>query len=269
MKNSDKRFRVSSNKRNTSVLALLGSFIATLIIENSVTDIDEKIVSCILIAVAVGVAAALLCIVFVKEYYMQVLDDGFELEKGKKITKYDFSAFAGSHVTRHYMNGIYTGTSREISIKEASGKTVKINANNLSKGRFVELVTYLGQARFTASHDIEASAEYFKNGIDFFKGQKNVELYYLFSDDKEYLTKELIPYVGLHEKEYIIVQNGADKGYFDLLLMSRCNFVITSKGTLGKYGALLDLNRNKTVVVCKDDKQIFMLDVKLIEKIAL
>ena len=149
------------------MLALLGGFIATLIIENSVTDIDEKIVSCILIAVAVGVAAALLCIVFVKEYYMQVLDDGFELEKGKKITKYDFSAFAGSHVTRHYMNGIYTGTSREISIKEASGKTVKINANNLSKGRFAELVTYLGQARFTASHDIEASAEYFKNGIEF------------------------------------------------------------------------------------------------------
>lgn len=121
----------------------------------------------------------------------------------------------------------------------------------------------------TNAYGVPATLEYFKNGIDFFKGQKNVELYYLFSDDKEYLTKELIPYVGLHEKEYIIVQNGADKGYFDLLLMSRCNFVITSKGTLGKYGALLDLNRNKTVVVCKDDKQTFMLDVKLIEKIAL
>lgn len=121
----------------------------------------------------------------------------------------------------------------------------------------------------TNAYGVPATLEYFKNGIDFFKGKKNVELIYLFSDDKEYLTKELIPYVGLHEKEYVIVQNGADKGYFDLILMSRCNYIITSKGTLGKYGALLDLNRNKTVVVCKDDKQTFMLNVKLIEKIAL
>ena len=167
MKNSDKKFRVSKNKLMTSVLALFGGFIATGIIENAVTDFDENLVPCMIIAVGVGVLAAALCIAFVKEYYMQICDDGFELVKGKKVTKYGFAAFAGSHVTRHYMNGIYTGTSREIKIQDASGKTLTINANNLSKGRFAELVTYLGQARFTKSHDVEASAEYFKNGIEF------------------------------------------------------------------------------------------------------
>ncbi len=167
MKNTDKKFRVSKNKLMTSVLALFGGFIATGLIENAITDFDKHLVPCMIIAIGVGVLGAALCIAFVKEYYMQIREDGFELVKGKKVTKYDFSAFAGSNVTRHYMNGIYTGTSREIKIQEASGKTLKINANNLSKGSYAELVTYLGQARFTKSHDVEASAEYFKNGIEF------------------------------------------------------------------------------------------------------
>ena len=121
----------------------------------------------------------------------------------------------------------------------------------------------------TNAYGVPATLEYFKNGIDFLKKKMDVKFFYLFSDDKEYLRKELIPYVGLHEMEYRIIQNGADKGYFDMILMSRCNHVITSKGTLGKYGALLNLKEKKTVVVCKDDKQTFMLNVKLIEKIAL
>ena len=167
MNNGEKKFRVSKNKRNSSALAFGSLFLVTLFIENGIVNLDDNIGLYVMIAVIVGVISAVLCIVFVKEYYMQIHDDGFELVKGRKITKYDFSDFAGSHVTRHYMNGIYTGTSREISIKEASGKTLTINANNLSKDRFAELVTYLGQARFTSSQNAEASAEYFKNGVEF------------------------------------------------------------------------------------------------------
>ncbi len=162
-----KRFRVSSNKRKSAIWAFLGIFVATMLIENAFFDVEANIGLGLTIAIAVAAIVALLCIIFVKEYYMQILDDGFELIKGKNSTKYNFSCFAGSHVTRHYMNGIYTGTSREISINDASGKTKTINANNLSKGSFAELVTYLGQARFTKTHDIQATAEYFKNGIEF------------------------------------------------------------------------------------------------------
>lgn len=167
MKNIDKKFRVSKNKRNTSLLALGGCFILGLFIGNAIWNVEVNPVPCVILAAAIALIASLLCIIFVKEYYMYIHEDGFELVKGKKITKYPFSAFAGSNVTRHYMNGIYTGTSREIKIKEASGKTTNINANNLSKGNFAELVTYLGQTRFTEAHDIEATAEYFKDGIDF------------------------------------------------------------------------------------------------------
>ena len=167
IKNSDKTFRVSKNKRNTSALLFMCCFLVTMFIENSLFDLNVNTVRYVVTALVISAVAAILCILLVKEYYMHILDDGFELVKGKKVKKYDFDAFAGSHVTRHYMNGIYTGTSREISIKEASGKTTKINANNLSKSSFAELVTYLGQARFTKANDVEASSDFFKKGIEF------------------------------------------------------------------------------------------------------
>ena len=164
---NDKRFRVSSNKRTTAALTLLGGFIGALFIENLVTDLDENLILCLTIAIVAGIVLAILCGIVVKEYYLQIYEDGFELVKGNNITKYPFSAFEGSNVTRNYMNGIYTGTTREIKIKDISGKTLKINANNLSKGAFAELVTYLNQTRYTESHDMEEAAGYFKEGYDF------------------------------------------------------------------------------------------------------
>ncbi|MCR4851114.1 MAG: hypothetical protein K5870_07625 [Lachnospiraceae bacterium] len=68
----------------------------TLLISGCVTDIDENAVYCLLAAVSAGLVAALLFFIFMKEYYMQIHDDGFDLIKGGKTTHYDFSAFAGS-----------------------------------------------------------------------------------------------------------------------------------------------------------------------------
>ena len=77
VKNSDKKFRVSSNKRNSSVLALFTGFIVTMIIINALVDVNDNILFYVLICAAVGVALAVLCLVFVREYYMHILPDGF------------------------------------------------------------------------------------------------------------------------------------------------------------------------------------------------
>ena len=60
---SDKRFRVSSNKRTAAFLALLGGFIGSLIIESKVTDIDANLIPCMVIAILIGVVASILCAV--------------------------------------------------------------------------------------------------------------------------------------------------------------------------------------------------------------
>ena len=162
-----KKFRVSKNKLMISLLLFACGFIGTLFLTNPIFDMEKNPLPCVIIAAIAAVILAVLGAVLVKEYYMQISEDYFELVKGKKITRYSFTDFAGSNVTRHYMNGIYTGTTREISIREANGKTTKINANNLSKSDFAELVTYLGKAGYTKSHDIEATAEYFNEGYEF------------------------------------------------------------------------------------------------------
>lgn len=119
----------------------------------------------------------------------------------------------------------------------------------------------------TKAYGKPASLDYFKNAISYLKKERHTRFFYFFSDDKIYLKKELLPYLGLNENEYQIIQNGADKGYVDLILMSKCKYIVTSKGSLGKFAALLDLEDKKIVTVCKDDKQTYMLNVKQIEKI--
>ena len=119
------------------------------------------------------------------------------------------------------------------------------------------------------SYGVPVSLDYFKKSIDYLRKKKQVSLFYLFSDDKKYLTDKLIPFVKLEECEYTIVQNGADKGYVDMILMSKCNYIVTSKGTLGKYAALLNLQKRRTAIVSSDDSQTFMLDVGKIEKITI
>ena len=150
-----------------SLLLFASGFIGILFLTNPIFDLEKNPLPCVITAGIAAVVLAVLGGILVKEYYMQISEDYFELIKGKKVTRYSYSDFAGSNVTRHYMNGIYVGTSREISIKEASGKTTKINANNLSKSDFAELVTYLGKTSYTKAHDIEATAEYFNEGYEF------------------------------------------------------------------------------------------------------
>lgn len=118
-----------------------------------------------------------------------------------------------------------------------------------------------------ASYGAPVSLDYFKKSIDYLRKEKQVCHFYFFSDDKKYLADKLIPFVKLEESEYTIVQNGADKGYVDMILMSKCNHIVTSKGTLGKYAALLNLQKRRTVIVSSDDSQTFMLDVGKIDKI--
>lgn len=98
---------------------------------------------------------------------------------------------------------------------------------------------------------------YFIQSIQYIVACLSTPKFYFFSDDKEYVQTELIPNLPL-EISYEIVGNGADKGYVDLMLIGKCSHQITSKGSLGKYGALLNMSAQKIIIVSKDDPQTFM-----------
>lgn len=99
-----------------------------------------------------------------------------------------------------------------------------------------------------------ASLNYFQLGVSYMLNKNPSSFFYFFSDEPDWVRDELIPKLPLAEKNFKVVdQNGSDKGYMDLFLIAHCKHQITSKGTLGKYGALLEDNPEKIVVLCDDE----------------
>lgn len=98
-----------------------------------------------------------------------------------------------------------------------------------------------------------ASLSYFKRAVDYMEKETVMPFFYFFSDESEWVASELIPYLEFANENYKVVDiNGSDKGYMDLFLIAYCKHQITSKGTLGKYGALLRDSADKIVILCDD-----------------
>lgn len=100
-----------------------------------------------------------------------------------------------------------------------------------------------------------ASVDYFKRSVDYCKKQMAaVPYFYFFSDEPDWVINELVPSLQLTIDNCKVVNiNGSDKGYMDLILIARCKHQITSKGTMGKYGALLMDNPQKITILCDDE----------------
>lgn len=102
------------------------------------------------------------------------------------------------------------------------------------------------------------SIEYFLEAIKFLSINEHATKFYFFSDDKNYVYDSLIPKLP-QDVRYSVIENGSDKGYFDLFLISRCQHQITSKGSLGKWGAVLSNAKDKVIIVEKDDPNTWVL----------
>jgi hypothetical protein len=100
---------------------------------------------------------------------------------------------------------------------------------------------------------------YFGDAIRYMLNISNDFCFYFFSDGLDYVQDVLIPSVGVDFK-YKLVSNTQENGHYDLLLISKCKHQITSKGSLGKMGALLGMCDDKVVVLSKDDNSLYMLD---------
>lgn len=76
---------------------------------------------------------------------------------------------------------------------------------------------------------------------------------FLFSDEPKWIKDNMINKLPHYNNYEIININGSDRGYFDMFLISACNIQITSKGSLGKYGGLLNSNKTGRIYVYDDE----------------
>lgn len=97
-------------------------------------------------------------------------------------------------------------------------------------------------------YDLPEITEYYLNAIEFIKLRINNPRFYFFSDDMEF--------VNIHFKDYDInkkfISFNKDKNSFmDIILMNNCMHNICANSSFSWWGAWLNQNNNKIVIVPK------------------
>lgn len=109
-------------------------------------------------------------------------------------------------------------------------------------------------SKYTEAYGYPATIDYFVQAIGLLENRLKHPEFYFFSDDMDYVRQEIRSALP-SDTHCTLVENGAEHGYFDLMLMSRCHHHITSKGSLGKFASCLNPHRGIAVVL-KDDRQL-------------
>ena len=97
------------------------------------------------------------------------------------------------------------------------------------------------------SNGFVGTIQYYKNAVNYIKSCYSDQKFYIFSDDFEWVKSNF----GFLEN-YIIVDTSSEgdfSAYYDLFLMSRCKHNILSNSTFSWWGAFLNQNNEKTVLV--------------------
>ncbi|MDE6011008.1 MAG: alpha-1,2-fucosyltransferase, partial [Muribaculaceae bacterium] len=101
------------------------------------------------------------------------------------------------------------------------------------------------------SYGKPASDLYFCRAVSLMQRRHGKEApFYIFSDEPEWVRQQLLP--RLPEGNYHVIDaNGSDRGYVDLWLLSRCRHFITSKGSFGRFAAMLS-SRTADMIIPDD-----------------
>lgn len=88
---------------------------------------------------------------------------------------------------------------------------------------------------------------FYKQAMDKFDFSSTT--FYFFSDEREWISDNILP-LFQEEIKYVFVDcNASDRGYLDLVLLSVCRHQIASQGSFGKYAWLLNKYDKKCLVV--------------------
>lgn len=94
---------------------------------------------------------------------------------------------------------------------------------------------------------ISPSIKYFINTMqsEEFSGKE----FYIFSDEMDWVIDNILPNLNQDIKYHLMLQNGSDKGYMDLYLLSACNHQIASQGSFGVVAFVLNQYKNKMLML--------------------
>lgn len=107
-------------------------------------------------------------------------------------------------------------------------------------------------AIYNGAYGNPVDTEYFVKAINSIGTEYTHLNCYLFSDEPQWIRQVLLPLLPSGNDYTVVDMNGSDKGYMDMYLISACKYQITSKGSLGKYGGLLNPSVSGKIIVFDD-----------------
>ncbi len=128
------------------------------------------------------------------------------------------------------------------TIKRSNGEVCAIHVRRGDLSNYLE------------SYGNPASIEYFIKSINLIASMNPEVKFFMFSDEPDWCKGMLLPELSDYNIK-LCPDNGSDKGYCDLILMSRCKYIITSQGSLGKYAAMLRPEAIRSGLVTLIDNQ--------------
>jgi hypothetical protein len=96
------------------------------------------------------------------------------------------------------------------------------------------------------SNGFICTLEYYENAVDYITAYYPDAYFYIFSDDADWVRSNF-----RFLKDFFIVDTKKDiiSDYYDMFLMSKCKHNIISNSTFSWWGAFLNRNSNKKVLV--------------------
>jgi hypothetical protein len=89
------------------------------------------------------------------------------------------------------------------------------------------------------AYGVPCTTEYFAKTVKIARALEPNARFFFFSDEPDYVRDTLLPALPAGLDSTVVDFNGSDKGYMDLALIAKCQYVIGSIGSLGPYGAFL------------------------------
>lgn len=174
---TNKTYLISNNKKNNTLWVMfgtlvLGALLLAYLYEDKVVTWDVS--TLIIIDVVAFIFMGALTFFLTHNTYITFKGNGFDIIRGKNTTPYLYSDFDGSDVTRHYYNGIYTGTSRSLKLRDSKNKSTKLECKGINKDLFAEIVAYIGKSDFDQNMATDVAENYFEQPRTFDIPKENI-----------------------------------------------------------------------------------------------
>lgn len=167
-----------------------------------------------------------------------------DYEFDQKVLNFDDIYIKGYWQSYKYFQDIREILIRDLSLKDFIEIENKSILNTILKSNSVSVHIRRGDLNYKSL----ISIDYYYKAMDYVNKKINNPYFFIFSDDIEWAKQNLI---FNYNKFFVNINNDHKTPYFDLELMRNCKHNIIANSTFSWWGAWLNENMGKIVVVPK------------------